>query len=108
MLALILMAPAPSGGAGGGDGMSSIIQTVAMMAAIIFIFYFMMIRPQQKRQKEHQRLLNEIKSGDKVVTSSGIHGTVSSVEDGTVVLNVADNVRMRFEKAAIASVEAKK
>jgi preprotein translocase subunit YajC len=108
MLALILMAPAPSGGAGGGDGMSSIIQTVAMMAAIIFIFYFMMIRPQQKRQKEHQRLLNEIKSGDKVVTSSGIHGTVSSVEDSVVVLTVADNVRMRFEKAAIASVEAKK
>jgi preprotein translocase subunit YajC len=75
-----------------------------MMAAVIFIFYFMMIRPQQKRMKEHQELLKQIKPGDKVITSSGMHGTVSSVQDSTVKVTVADNMHIVFDKSAIATV----
>jgi len=71
------------------------------------IFYFLLIRPQQKRQKEHQTLVNSLKTGDKVVTSGGIHGIVSNVKDRTFLLKVADNVKLEVDKVAIASVEAR-
>ncbi len=64
-----------------------------------------MIRPQQKRQKEHQRLLKNLKTGDKVITSSGIHGLISNVKEKTIVLKVADNVKIEFDKASITMVE---
>ncbi len=70
------------------------------------IFYFLLIRPQQKRQKDLQTLVSSLKTGDKVVTNSGIHGIVSNVKDGpTLMLKVADNVKIEVDKSAIASVE---
>lgn len=72
---------------------------------IIVIFYFLMIRPQQKRQKQHQALVNALKTGDSVVTSSGIHGIIVNVKDRTVLVKVADNVKIEFDRAAIATVE---
>src|ERR1700740_482956 len=72
--------------------------------AFIFIFYFLLIRPQQKRQKEHQQLLSNLKTGDKVVTSSGIHGLIANVKDTTFLVKVADNVKIEVDKNAIASV----
>jgi len=70
------------------------------------IFYFLLIRPQQTRQKELQNLVSSIKTGDKVVTSSGIHGLVSNVKDGpTLILKIADNVKIEIDKSAIASVD---
>lgn len=72
---------------------------------IIVIFYFLLIRPQQKRQKEHQKLVESIKTGDKVVTSSGIHGIIANVKEKTVVVKVADNVKLEFDRAAITAVE---
>ena len=71
---------------------------------IIVIFYFLMIRPQQKRQKEHLALVNAVKTGDQVVTNAGIHGIVANVKDKTVVIKVADNVKIEFDRAAITSV----
>jgi preprotein translocase subunit YajC len=73
-------------------------------AFIFVIFYFLLIRPQQKRQKEHQRLLSDLKTGDKVVTSSGIHGLIANVKDTTFLVKVADNVKIEVDKNAIASV----
>jgi len=64
----------------------------------------LLIRPQQKRQKEHQRLLSDLKTGDKVVTSSGIHGLIANVKDTTFLVKVADNVKIEVDKNAIASV----
>ena len=75
-----------------------------MFGAVILIFYFMMIRPQQKRAKEHQALLASIKKGDKVVTSSGMHGSVTEVDETTVSVTVATNTTIKFDKSAIASV----
>ncbi|MEO6054947.1 MAG: preprotein translocase subunit YajC [Chthoniobacterales bacterium] len=72
---------------------------------IVIIFYFMLIRPQQKRAKEHQALVSAVKAGDRVITSSGIHGLVQSVKDKTVMVKVADNVKIEFDKASIGSVE---
>ena len=73
-------------------------------AFIFIIFYFLLIRPQQKRQKEHQRLLSDLKTGDKVITTSGIHGLIANVKDTTFLVKVADNVKIEVDKNAIASV----
>jgi len=73
-------------------------------AFIFIIFYFLLIRPQQKRQKEHQNLLSNLKTGDKVITSSGIHGLIANVKDTTFLVKIADNVKIEVDKNAIASV----
>jgi preprotein translocase subunit YajC len=80
---------------------------ITQFAPLIFIgviFYFLLIRPQQKQRKEQQKLIESIKTGDKVVTSSGIHGMISNVKDRTVLLKVADNVKIEIDKAAVATV----
>lgn len=97
---LLAMAP-PQNGEGGGGGFD--FSFFIMMGAIILIMYFMMIRPQQKRQKEHQKMLESIKQGDKIITSTGIHGTVTEVDDKTMMLQIADNVKVRFEKSAVTA-----
>lgn len=71
---------------------------------IFVIMYFVMIRPQMRRQKDQQRLVGSIKTGDKIITSSGIHGLVANVKDTTVIVKVADNVKIEMEKSAVASV----
>jgi preprotein translocase subunit YajC len=98
--ALLAMAP-PANGAGGG---SSLVSTIIMFGAIFLIFYFMIIRPQQKRSKERAKLLSNIQKGDKVVTSGGMHGTVIHIEEKTVLIQVSDNVKLKFERAAISNV----
>lgn len=96
----ILAQAAPGGGGG------SLWQTVIMFGAIIAIFFFMIIRPQQKRMKEHQALLAGVKRGDKVVLGNGMHGTVYEVEEKTVLIEVAKNTVIRFDKGAIQSMVA--
>ena len=78
--------------------------TFIWMGAMIVIMYYVMIRPQSKRQKEHQRLISSLKTGDHVVTSSGIHGLITNVKDKTVTVKVADNVKIEMEKSAVANV----
>ncbi len=78
--------------------------TFIWMGAMIVIMYYVMIRPQSKRQKEHQRLIASLKTGDRVVTSSGIHGMITNVKDTTVTVKVADNVKLEMEKSAVANV----
>ena len=68
------------------------------------IFYFLIIRPQSKKQKEHQTLLNSMKSGDKIITSGGIHGLVLNIKDTTVIVKIADNVKIEVDKSAVAVV----
>ncbi len=75
-----------------------------MFALIIGIFYFMILRPQQKRQKEREKLLGAVKKGDKVITAGGLHGTVAGVDDKTILLQVGDNVKMKFERSAVSSI----
>ncbi|MCO6465267.1 MAG: preprotein translocase subunit YajC [Bradyrhizobiaceae bacterium] len=89
------------------DPTASIISNVVLFGGIILIFYFLMIRPQQKRMKEHKALLASIKQGDKVITSSGMHGEVASVQENTVKIIVADNMHIVFDKSAISSVVPK-
>lgn len=99
-----LIAMAPSGGSnGGGGGM----YTIFMFAAIFLIFYFMIIRPQSKRAKEREKVLSNLQKGDKVITSGGMHATVVGLEEKTVLLQVSDNLKMKFERSAIATVLSK-
>ena len=80
---------------------------LASFVPIILIFvimYFLLFRPQMKRQKEQARLVSALKTGDHVVTGSGIHGLISNVKDRTVILKIADNVKIEIEKSAIATV----
>ena len=86
-----------------GSGFS--VGSFAPMAIIFVIFYFMLIRPQQKQQKQIKEMLSKIKQGDKVVTRSGMYGTISSVENNDVTVEIANNVRVRFTRDAIAAVQ---
>ena len=69
------------------------------------IFYFLLLAPMRKRQKQHQALLGALKRGDKVVTNGGLLGEIAAVEDKVVHLKLADNVRVRVAKTAIAGLE---
>jgi len=68
----------------------------------LVMIYVLLIQPQRKREKEHQRLIESLQPGDKVVTSGGIHGTITRVEDTVVTLQVADNVRIKVSRVAIS------
>lgn len=70
---------------------------------IFVVFYFLLILPQQRRQKQHQKLLEELHKGDRVITSSGIYGTVVNVKDHTVILLIADAVKIEIEKGHITN-----
>jgi preprotein translocase subunit YajC len=99
MLELIIaMAPGGEGGEGAFTG------TLIMFMLIIFIFYFLIIRPQQKRQKERQALLDAVKKGDKVVTVGGMHGEIVGIDDKTILLKVADNVKLKFDRSSVNSI----
>jgi preprotein translocase subunit YajC len=66
--------------------------------------YFVMIRPQKKRQEQQQKLVGSLKTGDRVVTNAGIHGLISNVKETTVLVKVADNVKIEIDKSAITNV----
>ena len=72
-----------------------------LMAGMFAVMYFFMIRPQQKKQKEQQKMVNELKAGDEVVTAGGLHGKVISTDDETVTISTGGAARLTFEKTAI-------
>lgn len=77
-----------------------------MMVIVMGIFYVMLILPQQRQRKKTQAMLLALKNGDKVVTSSGIYGTVNGIDGDTVILKIADQVKIRISRSAIAQIEA--
>ncbi len=98
----------PASGASGGAAGGGMMSTVIMFVMIGAIFYLMIYRPQKKRQKERESLLGTMEKGDKVITSSGIHGTISQIDDATILVQVSDNTKLRFEKASVTTVVTKK
>ena len=88
-------------------GPASILSSpLVMMVIVMGIFYVMLILPQQRQRKKVQAMLQALKSGDKVITSSGIYGTVNGIDGDTIILKVADQVKIRIARSAIAQVEA--
>lgn len=80
---------------------------LVMMVLMIVMFYFLLIRPQQKQRKELQARINALKTGDRVVTTAGIHAIVHHIKDKTVTLKVAEGVMMEFDKQAVSAVQSK-
>lgn len=81
---------------------NSVLWTVVYMVAIVAIIYLLIIRPQKKRQKDHEKLINEISLGVEIVTIGGIHGEVSRIKDDTLWVKVSNNVEIEIEKSAVS------
>src|SRR6185369_6007918 len=94
-------ASAPPGGAGGP---AAFVQPLILFGAMFAIFYFIVLRPQQRQKAERERMLAAVKKGDRVVTSSGMHGTVVGLAEHTITLRVADQVKLEFDRSAIGRV----
>src|SRR5262245_64154795 len=87
----------------GGGGSGAAVQ-VLFFAAIFAIFYFLLIRPQQRQKRERETTLSAVKKGDRVVTTSGVHGTVVGLTEHVMTLKVADQVRMDFDRSALGRI----
>jgi preprotein translocase subunit YajC len=96
---LFAMMPADPSGAG-----PSPFSMLLPLLGMLLIFYFLLIRPQQKRQREMQKMIGALKKGDKVITASGMIGTVAGLRDDIVVVKVADDVKVEMLKNAITAV----
>lgn len=92
----VLAAAAPTGG--GGSTLASLIPILL----IIVVFYFLIIRPQQARARQQRQLVTSLSTGDRIVTIGGLHGTIQSVDEDTVRLEVAPGTVVTFSKAAVA------
>ncbi|MGD8242278.1 MAG: preprotein translocase subunit YajC [Desulfobacterales bacterium] len=84
-------------GAGGFGGLIPII-------LMFVIFYFLLIRPQQKRNKEHQQMIGNLKKGDRIITSGGIHGRITGLDEATLTVEIADRVRVKVVRANVAGL----
>lgn len=83
------------------------LQQMIMFGLIIVVFYFFMIRPQMKKAKDQKKYIEELKRGDKVITTAGIHGKIVDITDTTFLVEVESGTKIRFDKSAI-SLEASK
>lgn len=92
LLNVLLQAPAQGGAAW---------QSIVMMVLLFAVFYFFLIRPQSKKQKEIRKQREAMKAGDKVVTAGGIYGRIKEISDATVLIEVADNVRIKVDKNSV-------
>jgi len=82
----------------GGGGM---MQMLLMFVMLFVIMYFFMIRPQQKKQKEIQKMRESMKVGDTVITSGGIYGKIKEISDTTLIVEIAEGVRIKVDKASV-------
>jgi len=90
-------------GAGGAAGPGPLVNLMPI-ALMFIILYFLMIRPQQKRAREHETMVQSLKRGDDIVTNGGMHGRIQAIADKILTVEVAPNVRIRFDRDQVASV----
>ena len=88
-----------------GEGAPSPLVSLMPLILMFAIFYFLLIRPQQKKQKDHEKLISELKKNDQVITSGGIHGTIVNVKETTFIVRVDDNVKIEISKSAVSGVK---
>lgn len=93
-------------GAGSGGGASSTLVSLVPFVLIFVLFYFLLILPQQKKQKQQKSMLETLKKGDKVITSSGIWGTVTNLGKDTVTLQIADTTKIKIQREYIARLRS--
>jgi len=97
------MAAGPDAASGQGDPLMSLILPIGLVA----LFYFMLIRPQSKRQKEHKELIAGVQKGEEIVTSGGILGKVTGVDENFITLEISRDVSINVQKSAIQSIMPK-
>ena len=100
----IAWAEGTSGGVASVTGGTSGMLSLRRFLLIFVIFYFLLIRPQQKKQKQQQSLLDALKKGDKVITTSGIWGTITNIGKETVTLQIADNTKIKMQRENVSRV----
>jgi len=93
---------APEGGGAEEGGTASIVPLIVFLVLIFGFMYFAVIRPQRKRQRDQQQMVEELRRGDKVITSGGIYGVVETVSDESVVIKVESGTTMRVAKSSLA------
>ncbi|MDF2690351.1 MAG: preprotein translocase subunit YajC [Gammaproteobacteria bacterium] len=91
-------------GLGQAPAQGSSLPSILMLVVMVAIFYFLLIRPQMRKTKEQRELISSLEKGDEVVTTSGIFGKISKVEDTFVILSIANGVEIRIQKQAIISM----
>src|SRR5258708_35598972 len=101
MMLLFLAQAPPAAPAPAPGGASGFLNLLPFWFFIIVIMYFVLIRPQKKRQQEQQRLVSSLKTGDRVVTNAGIHGLIANVKETTVIVKVADKLKIEMRKSAV-------
>lgn len=89
-----------AGAAPGAGGFSSFIPLILMFA----IFYFLLIRPQQKKSKEHREMISNLKKGDRVITSGGLHAQITGLDENTLTVEIADRVRVKMQRSNVAGM----
>lgn len=94
---MVSIAYAANGATAQGGGFAAFVPLIL----IFVVFYFLLIRPQQKKAKDHQVFLGNLKKGDKIVTSGGLHGEITGLTDKVVTLEIADNVRVKISRQYI-------
>lgn len=99
-----LLAQVPGGASPAGRSPGGLGDILIPVVGFGVIFYFLIIRPQRKKEKDHQTLVSQIKSGDEIVTTGGIHGRVTNVKEKTLMVKIADNVKVELEKSAVSAV----
>jgi preprotein translocase subunit YajC len=109
MINVLFAAYGPQGGASGqGQGGGNPMSLIFMIIAIFAVMYFLMIRPQQRQKRQHQDMLSQLGKGDKVVTTGGLHGTVAGVKDNSVIIKIADNVKVEVSRSAVSQIVSSK
>lgn len=90
------------GGQAAGEGAGGLLSGPLPMLVIMFvIFYFLLIRPQQKKQKEHREMITNLKKGDRIITSGGLHGRITGLDETTLTLEIADKVRVKVARGNV-------
>lgn len=88
------------------QGLQQMIATFFPFIILFVVLYFLFIRPEQKRARQHRELVQKLKAGDKIVTNSGIHGTIKGVQQQTITLSIAEGTDITLEKASVARIES--
>lgn len=101
----LAFAQASAPGAAPGGPAALLANPAIWLVGMFLIMYFMMIRPQQKQRREREAMLGALKRGDRVVTSGGLHGTITNITDTTVVLK-CDQVKLEFDRSAVGRIVA--
>lgn len=89
-----------AGASGGAGGFASFIPLILMFV----IFYFLLIRPQQKKTKDHRQMIDNLKTGDRIVTAGGLHGRITGVSETALTVEIAEKVRVKVNRASVSAM----